>query len=326
MTSPPAHFPTRWTHLVDKALRHFNRVEQIPIAGPVSASAGFALRSTRRSFLAAAAVSGLAGAAAPPSAAEPVAGHAETSATRGEAFAQGKTFVLAHGSWHGGWAWARVADRLRAQGHRVFTPSFTGMGDREHLLSKDITIDTFVRDLIEVIKTEELSDVILVGHSFGGVPVTGVADQIPDKLRHLVYLDSIILESGKTGFSVYPPKEAAERIAAATKANGGLAVPVPAKLPPSWGLAEGTPDYAWVRRRLTATPLNAYLTPLRLHAPIGNGVPKTYIHCTKPENPTIEASRALVRSQPGWAWIDLAAPHDAMIVDPAAVAAILLQL
>lgn len=219
-----------------------------------------------------------------------------------------------------------MADRLRAQGHRAFAPSFTGMGDREHLLTKAITIETFVRDLIEVITTQELSDVILVGHSFGGVPITGVADRMPEKLHHLVYLDSIVLESGKTGFSVYPPKEVAERIAAADAANGGLAVPVPKTLPASWGFKEGTPDYAWVLRRLTPTPLNAYRTALELHAPVGHGVPKTYIHCTKPENPTIAASRALVRSQPDWTWVDFAGPHDAMITDPDEIAALLLAI
>ena len=237
-----------------------------------------------------------------------------------------KTYVLAHGSWHGGWCWQRVADRLRAEGHRVFTPSYTGMGDREHLLSKDITIDTFVQDIAEVIKTEELTDVILVGHSFGGVPITGVADRMGDKLRHLVYLDAIVLESGKTAFSSYPPKEVEERIAISNKVNGGLAVPNPKSLSPSWGFVPGTPDYDWVMRRITPTPLRTYMTSLDLHGPIGNGVPKTYIHCLKPENPVIEPSRKLVKSMSGWTWIDFPGPHDAMITDPDGITKILLEV
>jgi pimeloyl-ACP methyl ester carboxylesterase len=92
-----------------------------------------------------------------------------------------KTFVLAHGSWHGGWCWKKVADRLRAKGHAVYTPSDTGMGDRAHLLSQDITINTFAEDLVQVIQSEELSNVILVGHSFGGVPISGAADRVPEK-------------------------------------------------------------------------------------------------------------------------------------------------
>lgn len=237
-----------------------------------------------------------------------------------------KTFVLAHGSWHGGWCWQRVAERLRTQGHRVFTPSYTGMGDREHLLSKDITIDTFVEDVAEVIKTEELSDVVLVGHSFGGVPISGVADRMPDKLRHLVYLDAIVLESGKTAFSNYPQKEVEERIALSNKVNGGLAVPNPKALPPSWGFTPGTPDYAWMMRRITPTPLRAYMTALNLRAPIGNNVPKTYIRCFKPENPVIEGSRKLVKSMSGWNWIDFPGPHDSMITDPDGITRLLLQV
>lgn len=237
-----------------------------------------------------------------------------------------KAFVLAHGSWHGGWCWQRVADRLRGQGHRVFTPSFTGMGDREHLLSKDITIETFVQDIAGVIKSEELSDVILVGHSLGGVPITGVADRMADRLRHLVYLDAIVLEGGKTAFSSYPPQEVEDRIAIANKANGGLAVPNPKSLSPSWGFTPGTVDYDWVMRRITPTPLRSYLTALDLHGPIGNGVAKTYIHCTNPENAVIEPSRKLVRSMTGWAWIDFPGPHDAMITDPDGITSILLQV
>jgi pimeloyl-ACP methyl ester carboxylesterase len=255
-----------------------------------------------------------------------VPGAFEARAARCEQDAAGKTFVFAHGSWHGGWCWQRVADRLRARGARAFTPSYTGMGDRAHLLTKDITIETFVRDILEVFETEELSHVVLVGHSFGGVPISGVADRIPEKIRHLVYLDAVAIESGQTAFSTYPPKEVEERIAASNKANGGLAVPIPKTLPPSWGLKEGTEDYAWVLRRVTPTPLGAYTTALDLHAPIGNGLPKTFVRCTKPENPTIEPSRSLVKSLSGWNWVDFPGPHESMITQPDEIVKLLLQV
>src|SRR6202163_696893 len=103
-----------------------------------------------------------------------------------------QTFVLVHGAWHGGWCWSRVADRLRAAGHQVFTPTQTGLGERRHLLSQDITLDTFIKDIVNVIEAEELSNVILVGHSFGGWAITGRANAMPDKVRHLVYLDSLM--------------------------------------------------------------------------------------------------------------------------------------
>jgi pimeloyl-ACP methyl ester carboxylesterase len=199
------------------------------------------------------------------------------------------------------------------------------MGERAHLLTKNITLDTFIEDICQVLVTEELSEVVLVGHSFGGVPITGVADRLPEKIRHLVYLDGVVLESGKTAFSSYPPEEAAQRLGGA-EASGGLAVPAPQRLPTSWGLSEGTADYAWVTSRLSPTPLRVYTTPLTLRAPIGNGRPRTYVHCTRPENPAMEASRVMVKSLQGWNWIDFPGPHDCMITHPDELATLLLAL
>lgn len=236
-----------------------------------------------------------------------------------------RAFVLAHGSWHGGWCWKRVAERLRSKGNAVYTPSYTGMGDRVHLLNKDVTIDTFVEDLVQIIQSEELFDVVLVGHSFGGVPISGVADRIPDRIARLVYLDSVVAESGRSAFSYYPTADVEARIKAAEKTTNGLAVPPPDSLPAVWGLGkQGDPDYDWVRRRLSPHPLAAYTTALTLRAPVGNNLPRTYVHCTQPSHPILEDSRRLVRSLAGWQWIDLAAPHDSMITHPDAVVGLLL--
>lgn len=235
-------------------------------------------------------------------------------------------YVLAHGSWHGGWCWRPVAERLRAAGHRVFSPSYTGMGDRKHLLSKDITINTFVDDLVQVILAEELENVVLVGHSFGGVPITGVADRIPERIAHLVYFDAVVLQSGQDSFSNYPKDEAEARIAAAGKATNGLAVPVPHTLPHVWGIAQGTPEYDWIMRRLTPHPLGSYTTPLTLRHPIGNGLPRTYIHCVSPSHSLLESSRRLVKAQSGWHWVEIDAPHEAHITHPDLLAEVLLQV
>jgi pimeloyl-ACP methyl ester carboxylesterase len=245
---------------------------------------------------------------------------------RSAAEAPVKTFVLAHGSWHGGWCWRRVADRLRRLGHAVYTPSYTGLGDRSHLLNKEITLDTWIEDLIGVIQSEELINVVLVGHSFGGVTISGTADRISERIAHLVYLDGLILESGKHSYSYLPPAVAEARIAAAARATNGLAIPVPDPLPAFWGLKEGTPDYDWVRRRLSPNPLRTSITPLILRGPVGNGLPRTYVHCTRPSHPKLGDSRQLVRSWSGWNWIDLAAPHDAMITNPDDVVNILLRV
>jgi pimeloyl-ACP methyl ester carboxylesterase len=232
-----------------------------------------------------------------------------------------KTYVLAHGAWHGGWCWERVAARL--QGHRAFAPSYTGMAEHAHQLSADITMATWVQDLVTLIEAEDLRDVILVGHSLGGVPITGVADRIPERIRRLVYLDGVVLESGVSAFDTYPPQEVQSRVAAAI---GGVAVAPPSPLPPAWGLATGTPDYAWVAANLTPMPLNIYRTALTLKTPVGAGLPRTYIHCTEPQSPVIAPSAALVKSWQGWDWIDFAGPHDAMITHPDAIADLLLAL
>ena len=237
-----------------------------------------------------------------------------------------RNYVLAHGSWHGGWCWRPVADRLRAAGHRVFSPSFTGLGDRAHLLTDSITLDTFIEDLIQVIETEALDNVILVGHSFAGVPISGVADRIPERLAHLVYFDAVVLEDGQHSFSNYPEDEARDRIAAAGKSTGGVAVPVPEPLPPVWGIEAGSEAHAWVSARLTPHPLRSYTSPLRLSKPIGNGVPRTYIHCTQPSHPLLKRSRELVRSLSGWNWVELPAAHEAHITHPDMVAECLLEI
>jgi pimeloyl-ACP methyl ester carboxylesterase len=100
------------------------------------------------------------------------------------------TFVLVHGAWHGGWCWPRVADRLRSARHKVFTPTLTGLGERSHLLSPEIDIATHVTDVVNVIKWERLTDVVLCGHSYGGFVISGVAEKMSAAIRSIVFLDA----------------------------------------------------------------------------------------------------------------------------------------
>jgi len=224
-----------------------------------------------------------------------------------------QTFVLVHGAWHGGWCWSRVADRLRTAGHQVFTPTQTGLGERKHLLSKDITLDIFTRDIANVIEAEELSNVVLVGHSFGGLAISGVADAMPDRIRHLVYLDSLMVEGGKRPFDSLPPDVVAARLKAAEQSSGGLSLPAP---PPSaFGVSDAT-DTEWIKRRLTPHPLGTYTSTLNIKGPVGNDLPRTYIHCTNPSYAALEASRKWVKAQPGWHWAEIATGHDAMVTAP----------
>ena len=226
----------------------------------------------------------------------------------------GKTYVLLHGAWHGGWCWRAVAEGLRVQGHRVFTPTQTGLGERRHLLSRDLTLDVFVADLANVFESEDLADVILVGHSFGGLAISGVADRMPERILHLVYLDSLILEDGQTPFGVLPAEVVAARRQQIAAQGGGVGIAPPP--PAAFGIPESHAAAEWVRRHLTPHPASTYDSPLRLRHPIGNGRPRTYIACTRPSYAALEGVREWVKRQPGWAWQEIATGHDAMVTAP----------
>jgi pimeloyl-ACP methyl ester carboxylesterase len=232
-----------------------------------------------------------------------------------------KTFVLVHGAWHGGWCWRDVADALRSIGHRVTTPTQTGVGERKHQLTKDITLDTFVADIVNHIEAEELDDVILVGHSLGGTSITGAADRIPDRIRHLVYLDSGIIENGRSVFSTLPADVVAARRKLAAEVGQGVFLPPPA--PTAFGIPENHAATDWVKRRLTPHPVSTYEGPLRLDNPVGNGRPRTYIDCTSPLYGPTDGARQWVKKQEGWKWQEIATGHDAMVTAPAQLARML---
>ncbi len=235
-----------------------------------------------------------------------------------------KTYVLLHGAFHGAWCWRAVADRLRAAGHRVTVPTQTGLGERRHLLSAQITLDTFVTDLVEHMEAEEVEAAVLVGHSFGGNAITGAADRIPGRIGHLVYLDAMVLGDGDTPWGRMPPAQAAERRRGVMEQGGGVvAMPPPVS---AFGVPESHPLADWVRRRLTPHPAATYATPLRLAHPPGNGLPRTYIACTDPWYAPLAWAREAVRAQPGWDWREIATGHDAMVTAPDELARMLLEI
>jgi pimeloyl-ACP methyl ester carboxylesterase len=234
-----------------------------------------------------------------------------------------RTYVLVHGAWHGGWCWARVAGRLIAAGHRVFTPTQTGLGERKHLLSVAITPDTFTDDIANVIEVEELDGVILVGHSFGGRSICGVADRMPQRLWHLVFVDASLPESGKSALDQTLPELREARIKAARETSGGLSIPPP----PAAAFGVSDPDdVAWVERRLTPHPFATYSLPAILKNPIGNGVPATYIRCVNPAFANTASSAEYAKSRSDWRYLEIATGHDAMVTAPAELTEMLLAV
>ncbi|QRF61234.1 alpha/beta fold hydrolase [Variovorax paradoxus] len=238
--------------------------------------------------------------------------------------AQPSTFVLVHGAWHGGWCWSRVAARLRERGDAVYTPTLTGLGERRHLISPQVNLDTHVEDVVNLLQFEELERVVLVGHSYAGIVISGVADRVPQRLRQLVYLDALLLEPGKSLFSDFPPAVVEQRLKAIRETGGGVGAA--AALPPAAFGVKDPADAAWVARHLTPQPVGTYLQPLLLKAPLGNGLSKTYIECTGDPIATLEPTKARVRADAGWRLRTLATGHDAMVTAPAALTELLTDL
>lgn len=227
-------------------------------------------------------------------------------------------FVLVHGAWHGGWCWHDVARHLRADGHQVFMPTMTGLGERAHLLDASVGLSTFIDDVCAVIKCEELDDVVLVGHHFAGLIISGVADRRKERIRRLVFLDALIVQSGQSVMSILPPSIQAERCRTIDPEGWRMKVPNPDK----FGVFE--PQQAeWVMRRLTPHPLKSYTDPLILKHPLGNGLPKTYIASTNPSFSALAGARSWVREQADWRYREIATGHDAMVIAPYALAALL---
>ncbi|MGE4167517.1 MAG: alpha/beta fold hydrolase [Xanthobacteraceae bacterium] len=230
-----------------------------------------------------------------------------------------KTFVLVHGAWHGGWCWSAVAKILRGRGHTVFTPTQTGLGERRHLMSKSITLDTFVDDVANVLAFEQLRDVVLVGHSFAGSTISGVADRMPERVRRLFYLDANMLQNGQSPFSLLP-KDVVEQRTKLAEPSGGVSVPPPP------ATAFGVTDPAqqkMLEERLTPHPFSTFQSPLRLANPIGNGRPATYIICSDPIYGPLQAARDWVKANGkshNMETVEIAAGHDAMVTAPQALA------
>ncbi len=234
-------------------------------------------------------------------------------------------FVLIHGAWHGGWVWRFVADELIARGHRVVAPTMTGLGERHHLIESVTSLDVNIEDIVNVIEAEELNGVVLVGHSYGGLVASGVADRIAHTLRTIVFLDSLLAQSGQSAFDVLPASVVDERMASVGASGQAIAMPVNGLK--GTGIPDDHPLAEWVYRRLTPHPLATYTTPLQLQSPLGNGLPCTYVHCANPSYDTLAPVREHVKSQcPDWGWERIDTGHDAMVLAPGLLADLLERL
>lgn len=237
-------------------------------------------------------------------------------------------FVLVHGAWHGGWCWRRVMEVLQKDGHRVHAVTLTGLGERAHLLSPAITLDTHIDDVMNLIEAEELSDVVLAVHSYAGMIGTAVADRLGQRLKHLVYVDAVVPKPGESWSSTQSSATQQQRLAAA-QASTQFSFPPPD--PEVFGLMDA--DREWVKRRQTPHPGNTYQAPLQFDVQRVAAVPRTFINCTQPALATIEPTRLRVKDPKFWdgAWlpnarvVELKTGHDPMVSEPEALARILVD-
>lgn len=220
------------------------------------------------------------------------------------------TFVLVHGASQGGWCWRRISDRLERRGHKVFTPTLTGLGERSHLMSRDVDLEMHITDVVNVIKWEGLDDFVLVGHSYGGWVVSGVAEQVLPAIRSIVFLDAFMPENGQRGLDLNSPRSKAEVERALEKGEISRAAP-PAT---TWNVNEK--DRAWVDAKQTAQPIGVSLKPIRLTGARERVAKKTYIRATRYPNPNFDRFYAARKADPSWRTFEVACGHDVMIDMP----------
>ncbi len=230
------------------------------------------------------------------------------------------TYVLVHGAWHGSWCWKRVRKALQAQGHEVFTPTLTGLGERSHLLSPQVNLETHIDDLVNLIRWEELSNVVLCGHSYGGAVVSGVADRVPDRIGALVYLDAFLLDNGRSVHDEVPPGQRDMQLEGVRLHGEGWKVPpIPAA---AFNL--NARDAAWVDRQCTMQPLAAFQQPLQLSGKMDAVKDITFVLATGYEGSPFMPSYQRAKAK-GWKTLSVACGHDVMLDMPEELTTILLN-
>jgi pimeloyl-ACP methyl ester carboxylesterase len=230
-----------------------------------------------------------------------------------------KTFLVCHGAWSAGWAWKKMHPLMQAAGHRLLTPSYTGLGERAHLANPSIDLDSHIEDVLNVIQYEDLRDIVLLGHSYGGMVATGVADRARDRVAQLIYIDAFVPDDGQSLFDLNEPG----RLPMGDAAKNGDGWRVPPMASPPDTLPE---DVEWLAARRVHMPIKCFETKLKLL----NGeltLPRSYIYATRitPAD-TFGRFTARARSEPGWRYDEIDASHSPNVTAPDALMALLQKI
>jgi pimeloyl-ACP methyl ester carboxylesterase len=230
-----------------------------------------------------------------------------------------KIFVLVHGAWHGGWCWRRVSDLLERGGHKVFAPTMTGLGERSHLLDGKINVSTHVTDIVNVMKWENLTNVVLVGHSYGGFVISGVAEKMQGAIASLVYLDAFVPQSGDSLAELASPRVRENIQAAVQKGDPSMPAPKAAFF------QVNEKDRAWVDEKCTPHPVGTFSEQLVLTGARERVAHKTYIRAKGYATPAFDAIQAKLKNDPTWRVHEMPCGHDAMVDMPERLVELLLE-
>lgn len=231
------------------------------------------------------------------------------------------TFVLVHGAWHGGWCWVRVAERLRAAGHAVFAPTLTGVADRAHMLAPTVSLQTHIRDIAGLLAWEELRGVVLVGHSYGGMVITGAADRVADRVSTLVYVDALVPKHGQSAFDLRTAEANAITLEKVRTRGGGWRIP-----PTTAADFDVNPaDRAWVDGKCTDMTIGCFSEKLHLSGAGDRIADRVYVRAGAYANPAFDKALAESRGDSRYRCHVVDAGHDIMVDAPEELTRILLE-
>jgi pimeloyl-ACP methyl ester carboxylesterase len=229
------------------------------------------------------------------------------------------SIVLAHGAWSSAWAWKKMRPLMAAAGHAFFTPSYTGLGERAHLASPSNDLETHIADVLGVITCEDLRDVVLIGHSYGGMVATAVADRARGRLAKLIYLDAFVPGNGQALLDFVHGPERERILGSVTGGDGWRVTPNP--IPPDTAAA----DVEWITKFRMPQSVKCFEQPIRLQADLT--LPRAYIHCTRYADKKPFAQFAeRCKNVPGWELYELDASHSPNITAPDALMALLQRI
>jgi pimeloyl-ACP methyl ester carboxylesterase len=241
------------------------------------------------------------------------------------------TFVLVHPAWLGGWCWKKVSSLLQSDGHAVYTPTLTGLGERAHLAAPTVGLNVHIEDVVQTFTFEELNDVIIVGNSSAGTVITGVADRVPERIDQVVYLDAFVPENGQSTRDLIAPERRLVMDGLVESEGDGWLLPRFAEapwdqfVPTAWEVTGD--DLRWFLQRLRPTPFRHFTEPIHLADPGAQGPPRVYVRCTRnAPHPGFDHFAEAAQSKPGWTRRDMPTAHLPYITEPEELTSLLVEI